>query len=448
MSAVSALARSCLGGLLFVGAVTSGAAAKAADPTPAARGMSPNSPLGLIANGTFAAGPAAWQCEGACRFDRVGARGEPVAEGRELWQRLSAAAVQPDVAYRLTVRLAGGSAAGNAAVIFRVPEWQQSIRSHKTVFEGNAREVEVSFTAPSFTRLPEVRLRSNDGHNLRVLSVELSRRGPIAKTQPVLSQEHSHVPPGYRLVFNDEFDGPALDRSKWFTRLIYESETLDHLKDEQQRYRDDDNHVMGDGVLRLTARPIGAGRYSSGMIRSDWTARYGYFEARVRMPRAKGVFPAFWLNSDVASDGTHKWPPEIDIFEFVNNGVEDTPDMLHTGVALHAGQDPGFVFSDPAFNRQWTFWKAPYRFDEGWHTIGAEWTEQSVTTYVDGKKIVERQYPWRYDDGRVAAKAYILLNLAVGGEWAGRYGVDDHVLPASLDIDWVRAYEKVGLPPS
>ncbi len=64
------------------------------------------------------------------------------------------------------------------------------------------------------------------------------------------------------------------------------------------------------------------------------------------------------------------------------------------------------------------------------------------------KKIVERQYPWRYDDGRVAAKAYILLNLAVGGEWAGRYGVDDHVLPASLDIDWVRAYEKVGLPPS
>lgn len=67
------------------------------------------------------------------------------------------------------------------------------------------------------------------------------------------------------------------------------------------------------------------------MVRSLWTPRYGCDEARVPMPGGLGAWPAFWLNSDVSAQGRLAWPPEIDIVEFVNNGVEDKTNLLHSG---------------------------------------------------------------------------------------------------------------------
>src|ERR1700761_3537330 len=107
---------------------------------------------------------------------------------------------------------------------------------------------------------------------------------------------------GWDLRFDDEFDGSQLDRSRWATRLIYEHETLDHLNDEAQRYRDNNNHVLGNGVLGLTARKTATG-WESGMIRSLQTFYYGYFEARVKLPKGRGVWPAFWINSDYDQEG-------------------------------------------------------------------------------------------------------------------------------------------------
>src|SRR5262245_3125666 len=137
---------------------------------------------------------------------------------------------------------------------------------------------------------------------------------------------------GWDLVFFDEFSGATLDRDKWATRYIYKNETLDHFKDEVQRYRDNENHQLKDGVLALVARQSSSSAlFDSGMIRSHQTLYYGYFEARILLPSAIGVWPAFWLHGDYSADGKVWYPPEIDIFEFVNNGVEDLPNMLHSG---------------------------------------------------------------------------------------------------------------------
>jgi beta-glucanase (GH16 family) len=259
----------------------------------------------------------------------------------------------------------------------------------------------------------------------------------------------SHVPPGYVLAFNDEFNGPELNRAKWFTRYIYGNSTLDRLNDEKQRYRDNGNHSISNGILSLTARKVSANDpqgidYESGMIRSDWTARYGYFEARVKMPGGIGMWPAFWLVSDVAASGALSWPPEIDIFEFVNNGVEDRANMLHSGVVSPRNTTSLLTYADPAFNSRWTYYAAPFNFDEGWHTVGAEWDANSVTMYVDGRKIYTRTYLWNFPDGSPAGPAHIVLNLAVGGAWAGRHGIDDSAFPQALQINWVRAYRKAG----
>jgi beta-glucanase (GH16 family) len=246
------------------------------------------------------------------------------------------------------------------------------------------------------------------------------------------------VPAGYKLVFSDEMNGAEIDTSLWWTRYVYSGGYLDYLNDEKERYREHGNHVMTGTSMKLMANKVGSG-YESGMLRSKKIFKYGYYEARVRMPPGKGMWPAFWLNAE-----TGGWPPEIDIFEFVNNGVEDTPDMLHTGIINHGVQGKAFLYADPQFNKQWTFLRAPYAFPDAFHVISALWAQDHVATYVDGKKIVDRGYLWLHDNGTDGGYAHVLLNLAVGGSWAGRHGIDDSAFPQGLEIDYVRVYQAQG----
>lgn len=264
----------------------------------------------------------------------------------------------------------------------------------------------------------------------------------------------SYVPEGYSLVFNDEFNGTKLDRTKWATRYIYANGTLDRLINEAQVYRDNNNHVMHDGMLSLTARRVADG-YESGMLRSKWefkptpTTSY-YLEARARMPAGKGVWPAFWLNSGYTPTGRLNWGPEIDIFEFVVDGLYENPptrpmNMVHHNVITHDGKIPSTTtYMDPNFQQQWNIYRANADLTADFHTYGLLWTSTEVSFYVDGVLTNTRTYSWIYDsDGAPAGPAHILLNLAIGGDWAGRYGIDDSAFPQALDLGWVRVYSKV-----
>jgi beta-glucanase (GH16 family) len=277
-------------------------------------------------------------------------------------------------------------------------------------------------------------------------------RGALPRTEPVKSWAGSFVPSGYALVFNDEFEGNRLDTSKWFTRYIYGSETLDRLNDENQRYTDNETHRVAGGVLQLVAKrsklskPSGI-NYESGMIRSDFTVRYGFFEARVKMPGGLGVWPAFWINSDVSETGKLSHPPEVDFFEFVNNGKDDKRTDLHSAATKDPAAATQFSYEHPSFWRSVQKYRAPFDFSQGFHTVGAEWTPDELTVYVDGLKIYSRNFRWVYNDGSLAGPAHVLLNLAIGGQWAGRYGIDDSAFPQAFAIDWVRVYQKPGQAP-
>ena len=288
-----------------------------------------------------------------------------------------------------------------------------------------------------------------------------------AESAPAPKAEHrkdSHVPDGYVLTFEDDFDGTKLDPAKWKTRYIYNNETTDRLNDEQQRFRDNGNHIIENGTLKLIAKkvrdeakseksphPI---NYESGMIRSTHTQLYGYFEARVKFCDAVGTWPAFWLNSDYGPEKKLHWPPEIDIFEYVINGKEDTESMVKVGVVSRpstAKENKGkpaqgneIVYADPNLNKKWKTYKRPdgSSLANKWLTFGLEWTEDSATIFLDETRIVTFATRWVYNDGRQAPPAHILLNLAVGGSWAGRHGIDNTKLPFIYEIDWVRAYKK------
>lgn len=365
--------------------------------------------------------------------------------GREVVRRLPPKTLSPKKSYRLTFRgeAPGG---GKLQVIFREPQ-DRSFRTFEVEAPSQGGVGLLEFDAPAFTERAELRLVPRRGE-LRVRDLKLVLIPAREQTEPIRSYQDSFVPRGYGLVFNDEFEGAALERSKWFTRYIYGSETLDRLGSEKQRYRDNDNHVVAGGVLKLVARkttdsdPQGV-HYESGVIRSDFTFHYGFLETRVKMPGGLGVFPAFWLNSDVSRTGRMEHPPEIDIFEFVNNGKDDTVDKIHIAASSPPGYTNRVLFSDRDFNRKHKTYRAPFHFNEGFHTIGCEWTPSAITTYVDGKPIVMTTFRWVYDEGELGGPAHVLLNLAIGGEWAGRYGIDDAAFPQALEVDWVRVYQRL-----
>ncbi|WP_312017144.1 glycoside hydrolase family 16 protein [Bradyrhizobium jicamae] len=242
---------------------------------------------------------------------------------------------------------------------------------------------------------------------------------------------------GWELVFSDEFDGNKLDRTKWATRYIYNHETMDHFNDENQRYRD--NHVVSDGVLSLIAKKMeGPNLFESAMIRSHRTFYYGYYEARVFLPNAKGVWPAFWLEADYDIDGKTWHPPEADIFEFVINGVEDKANSLHSNVVAPFSEKE-YTYVDKNFLLKFQNLYGSEDLNLGWHTVGYVWAPDKVSFFWDGKLIYTRNYRWLRNDGQLGPPAHVDLNFAVGGsKWAGRHGIDEAAFPQAFKIDYVR----------
>jgi beta-glucanase (GH16 family) len=241
---------------------------------------------------------------------------------------------------------------------------------------------------------------------------------------------------GWEVVFSDEFSGDKLDRNKWATRYIYQNETMDHFNDEKERYRD--NHVLSGGVLSLVAKKTpGSDLFESAMIRSHRTFYYGYYEARVFLPNAKGVWPAFWLEADYDIDGKTWHPPEIDIFEFVINGVEDKANSLHSNT-MGPWSEKSYTYVDKKFLLKFQNMYGSEDLNLGWHTAGFVWAPDRISFFWDGRLIYSRMYQWLRKDGQLGPPAHVDLNFAIGGAWAGRHGIDEAAFPQAFKVDYIR----------
>lgn len=268
------------------------------------------------------------------------------------------------------------------------------------------------------------------------------------------------VAENYLLVDNmsDEFNGTTLDRVKWATRFHDNGGMLDHYNDELQRY--DDNHVVGNGLLELTATPkpntvghapspsgIAYPEFSSQMIRSRGLARYGFYECRCKLPAGAGVWPAFWLLTDTS------WCGEIDIFEFVDNIDKDHPNMIHSG-NLNAIWIKGPVYTlyaEANENQQWGFWKAPAPlsptyFTDDFHTYSLWHYPGGHTMFVDGQPTLQKQYTWkRKDTGKLGDPTGVIFNFAIGGKWpTNNWTRPVPTAPVTCFVDYIRTYQREG----
>lgn len=255
---------------------------------------------------------------------------------------------------------------------------------------------------------------------------------PITPPEPIRGK-------GYQLVkdwsFGVNVRNDAQLRQEFHTRYVYNNGRLNHLKGEWQRYSDNENHVFTDQGLALVARVrqgMSDGNIESGMLRSKWTGKYGYFEARMKVPAGRGLWPAFWLNPE-----DQKWPPEIDVVEIVDNGRDTTRASFHI---LHGAGTKDMRVNFSRLDR-WSAYHPGFDYAEAFHTFAVEWTEDAVRHYVDNALVVDRSYRWMHDDGADGGPAHVLVNLAVGGRWPGR-PIDAAIFPAQLVIQYIRVWQR------
>ena len=192
-----------------------------------------------------------------------------------------------------------------------------------------------------------------------------------------------------------------------------------------------DNVVVEDGMLKITAikEAYEGSDYTSARIltKGKFAQQYGRFEARIKVPSGKGFWPAFWMLG--ANFDTVGWPycGEIDVME--NRGSEPTI----IGGSLHG---PGYSGGNPVTKE---YQLMSDRFDTGFHVFGVEWTEDYVNYYVDDvlyNQITRDDVSgeWVFDQ-----PFFIVLNLAVGGNYDGTPS-EDTEFPQQMLVDYVRVY--------
>ena len=226
--------------------------------------------------------------------------------------------------------------------------------------------------------------------------------------------------PGWQLTFDDEFNGSGLDLQKWTP-----SDPWGHERNHELQAYVKDAFDVQEGVLHIQARKQQAfysGKqrdFTSGMMttRGKFSQRYGRFEIRCRVPKGKGMWPAFWLLPD-----SPQWPPEIDALEILGHEPNKVYLTQHFRDAQgkHGSHGGSWVGPD---------------FSAGFHEFAVEWSPQAIVWFVDG---VER---FRSEKDIPDGKMYVLVNLAVGGDWPG--APDEATqFPADFAVDYVRVYQR------
>ena len=234
-----------------------------------------------------------------------------------------------------------------------------------------------------------------------------------------------------KLVWSDEFNVNGLpDPQKWGYEegMVRNNEAQYYTKNRRENARVENGNL----IITAIKEPFKGGKYTSASINTK--AKYeftrGRIEVRAKLPGGRGVWPAIWtLGTNINKVG---WPTcgEIDIMEFV-------------------GYEPGMVYAN-VHTKDYNHTKGTGRggslkFDkvsEDFHIYAVEWLNDRMDFFFDDKlyysctKKGEGIGEWPFD-----APQYLMINLAIGGAWGGKQGIDDSIFPVEFKIDYVRIYD-------
>jgi beta-glucanase (GH16 family) len=267
--------------------------------------------------------------------------------------------------------------------------------------------------------------------------VALAVQSPFTVTNAVYTGPVKR-PPNARLVWSDDFNGRTLNLSKWrydtaFNKKGWFNGELQYYSANRRK-----NLRLANGRLIIEAHretpkqfaDWGGQHYTSAKIVSKQAWTYGFYEIRAKLPCARGTWPAIWMLPKVMK----KWPDdgEIDIMEQVGAEPNLIYASLHTGLFNHvkktqrSAQLP-IPTSCTAFHR--------YQLD---------WRPDSITIGVDDRGIlrVRNDQPGGKGAWPFTTPFVMILNLAMGGDWAAAKGMDDAALPQRMEVDYVRVWSR------
>jgi len=252
-----------------------------------------------------------------------------------------------------------------------------------------------------------------------------------------------HKPPeGYVLVWSDEFkgkNGSRPDAKKWTYDLGgngWGNHELEYYTNSAENAR------IEHGKLVITARaesytgPDGKNfGYTSARLKTQglFSAAYGRFEARIKLPAGQGIWPAFWMLGDnITTDG---WPRcgEIDIMENIGKEAGINHGSLHGPSATNPTSDLTKTIRLPSGKR----------LSSDFHLYAVEWEPDVVRFYLDSNRyatFTSAQWPaggtWVFDH-----PFFIILNVAVGGDWPGAPDATT-AFPETMLVDYLRVYKR------
>ncbi len=258
------------------------------------------------------------------------------------------------------------------------------------------------------------------------------------------SKSKSSIPDGYKLFFEDSFDGDTLNSDYWSPMIGDGSPNTGWGNNELEYYKAE-NATVSDGYLHITAQRETVGNYNFTSARIRTTQKvfftYGIIEARIKLPEAKGLWPAFWMLPEEFAYGG--WPDsgEIDIME-ANCGY-----IYGTSCALHYSVNAGVDAYESGYNQMKT--RDSEDYISNWHVYKVDWQEDVFTFYVDDREIMS--VPMRvWGSGTVDKTSnpyapfdkdfHILLNMAVGGNYVGNVAPEASFTSAEMLVDYVRVY--------
>lgn len=274
---------------------------------------------------------------------------------------------------------------------------------------------------------------TGDGERVVVLGT-VRATVPPAPELPAWLGSRPPVPGEWQQTLAEEFDGAVLNDAVWSIRHPNYWDKRSHFSQ--------DNVILGDGVLRLRfekkrghadddpAKP--ETDWATGFITSTtkWRQRYGYFECRIKLPKAPGLWPAFWMMPDRGPDAgpgresTSNGGMEFDILEYLTRYGP-----YRYNIACHwddYGKDHKSTGTDRIYVQP---------DSEGFITAGLLWGPGQATFYANGQPVC------RFDSARVASVPEYILFTAVSGGWGGNE-LTGEGLPDDLVLDYVRAWQR------
>lgn len=241
----------------------------------------------------------------------------------------------------------------------------------------------------------------------------------------------------YELVFEDEFEGTEVDTDVW------NFETFAGGGNNENVFYTTENHSVSDGFLTITAKEeaVNDTEYTSSRMTTQGNAewKYGIIEVRAMIPSGLGTWPAIWMMPGGNNYGI--WPAsgEIDIMEHVGYDENAIHATVHTKIYNHkSGSQKG---------------GSNHEFDDvtsAFHIYSIEWLPNKIIFMMDGEEY------FTYDATKYSScptfniwpfnkDFYLILNVAVGGDWGGAQGIDPTDYPTSMVVDYVRVYQATEL---